>query len=263
MCTRCAFATGLAAAVSAPAVASARAGDPQQLEIAMPAMRRISDTLWLGRLTRNVYVHTTTHVLDGAGYYPANGAIVIDGNQSLLIDTGWNDADAEAIVAAWKRLPAPPIARALVTHFHGDRLGGIGALSRLGIPAFGNPLTIGLALDSGFLAPQPLHRVEKQRRHLGSIEVFYPGAGHTIDNVVAWIPSDGVLFGGCLVKATTADDLGNVADGDIAAYPETIRRVSAAYEPRHVIPGHGTVAGDSVSHTHTMAIAAAKHLATR
>jgi glyoxylase-like metal-dependent hydrolase (beta-lactamase superfamily II) len=83
--------------------------------------------------------------------------------------------------------------------------------------------------------------------------VFYPGAGHTIDNVVAWVPSDGVLFAGCLVKSITAPDLGNVADADLGAYPATIRRLADTYRPRHVIPGHGTIAGDSIAHTSALA----------
>jgi len=227
----------------------------------MPEMRRISATLWLGQLTPNVWIHTTTHVLDGVGYYPANGAIVVGGSESLLIDTGWSGTDADAILDEWERLRKPPISKALATHFHYDRTGGIGALSHRGIPTFANPLTIGLALDNGCPVPRPLHDVEKHRQRLGTVEVYYPGAGHTIDNIVAWIPSDGVLFGGCLVKSTTAPDLGNVADGDLASYPATIRRVGHTYKPRHVIPGHGTIAGDSISHTLTMAVAAAKPLA--
>lgn len=257
MCTRCVFLGGVTALMAAPALAWPRVGVPQALEIAMPEMQRVSDTLWLGQLTPNVWIHTTTHVLEGVGYYPANGAIVIDGTESLLIDTGWNDADATAILAEWGRLRKPPISRALVTHFHADRLGGIGALTKRGIPAFGNPLTIGLAIDAGHPAPRPLHEVEKHVQRLGTVEVFYPGAGHTIDNVVAWVPSDEVLFAGCLVKSITAPDLGNVADADLGAYPTTIYRLAHTYRPRHVIPGHGTIAGNPIVHTSALATTAA------
>jgi metallo-beta-lactamase class B len=249
MCTRCAFFGGLTALLTAPALAASRKGDPQALEIATPEMHRVSDTLWIGRLTPNVWIHTTTHVIDGAGYYPANGAIVIDGTESLLIDTGWNDADTTAILTEWQRRKNPPITKALVTHFHYDRLGGIPELTRRGIPAYGNPRTIGLAIDAGFKPPQPLHELEKHPRRLGNVEVFYPGAGHTRDNIVAWIPTDNVLFGGCLIKATTAPDLGNLADADVKAYPATIRTLMHKYSPTHTIPGHGTINGNSIAHT--------------
>src|SRR5271163_3596810 len=107
MCTRCVFLGGLTALMTTPALAALKNGEPQELEIAMPEMRRISTNLWLGQLTPNVWIHTTTHVLPGVGYYPANGAIVIDGKDSLLIDTGWNDADATGILAAWESLRKP------------------------------------------------------------------------------------------------------------------------------------------------------------
>jgi glyoxylase-like metal-dependent hydrolase (beta-lactamase superfamily II) len=259
VCNRCAFIGGLAAFAAVPALASAQTGDPQALEIAMPFMRRVSGTLWLGRVTPNVWIHTTTHVLDGVGYYPANGAIVVAGNEALLVDTGWNPSDARQILDAWNRMKMPPITAALVTHFHGDRLGGIDELSRRGIPAYGNPLTIGLALDNGLPPPRPLHDVEKSPRKLGPVEVRYPGAGHTLDNVVAWVPHDGVLVGGCLVKSTTAGDLGYLADADVPAWPATIRVVRGAYAPRYVIPGHGTIAGDSLTHTAALAAAANRH----
>jgi metallo-beta-lactamase class B len=256
MCTRCFFVGGLTALMTAPALASERRGAPQALEIAMPGMRRIADNAWLGQLTTNVWIHTTTHVIDGVGFYPANGAIVVNGREALLIDTGWNDRDAATILDAWNNLQKPKITKALVTHFHNDRLGGIGMLSKRGIPSFGNPITIGLAIDSGYLPPRPLHNVERHQQVINGVEVFYPGAGHTIDNIVAWIPGDNVLFGGCLVKATTARDLGNVADGNLETYASTMRRLMHTYSsPKHVIPGHGTIAGNSLLHTKTMALA--------
>ena len=94
-----------------PVTAAARTGAPQALEIALPAMRRFSDNVWLGELTPRVWIHITTEIVDGIGYYPANGAIVIDGSNALLIDTGWNDGQADAIVSAWERLRKPAISQ--------------------------------------------------------------------------------------------------------------------------------------------------------
>jgi hypothetical protein len=200
---------GAAAVVAAPAAALARTGDPKYLEIAMPRMRRIDDTVWLGQLTPNVWNFTTTKILDGdTGYYPANGAIVVQGTEALIIDAGWLPKQAVTLLDIWKAMKKPPITKALATHFHSDRVGGIPVLNERGIPVYGNPLTIGLAIDSGFAPPKPLHEVEKHPVKIGNLEVFYPGPGHTIDNIVVSIPSDGVLFGGCLVKSVTANGLG-------------------------------------------------------
>ncbi len=256
MCTRCAFIAGVAAFAGAPVLASARTGDPASLEIAMPGMQRVSDTVWLGQLTPNVWVHTFTKILDGdTGYFPANGAIVVDGAQALAIDPGWNSGQAAEILDAWKRLRKPPITRAIATHFHSDRTGGIPLLRSRGIPAFGNPLSVGLAIDNELPAPKPLHDVQKKPATLGNVEIFYPGEGHTIDNIVAWVPSDRVLFGGCLVKSTTSSNLGFVGDARIGAWPETMRALAMRYPRRlHVIPGHGTVSGDSIAHTLELAL---------
>jgi glyoxylase-like metal-dependent hydrolase (beta-lactamase superfamily II) len=250
MCTRCAFLGGLAGFAAIPAVASARTGDPQSLEIAQPSMRRVSDTLWLGRLSANVWLHSTTFVIPEVGYYPANGAIVVGEHGSLLIDTGWSDADARRILSAWEGTGQPPITRAIATHFHYDRTGGIRELARHGIPTYGNPLTIGLAIDNGLPAPQPVHHLQRQPSRIGAVELFYPGPAHTIDNIVVWIPEDRVLFGGCMLKSTTENDLGNLGDAVVSAWPASARRVAARYPNAHfIVPGHGTIAGNALSHT--------------
>jgi len=86
--------------------------------------------------------------------------------------------------------------------------------------------------------------------------VTYFGAGHTTDNVVAWLPKQGVLFGGCLIKSLDSQSLGNTTDGDLAAYPTTVRRVQTAY--RHakiVVPGHGDWGGpELIEHTLKLAV---------
>jgi glyoxylase-like metal-dependent hydrolase (beta-lactamase superfamily II) len=256
VCDRCAFVVGLAGFAALPSAAAARTGDPQALELAVPHMERISDTVRLARVTENVWIHTTTHVLDGVGYYPANGAIVRGPYGAFLIDTCWNPQQTHEVLEAWRRTSFADVTGALVTHFHGDRLGGLAALRERGIPAYAHPRTIALAGSHG-VGLRPLHGLHSGTRTLGSVEVFYPGEGHTADNVVAWIPADRVLFGGCLVKSITAPDLGYVADANIPVWPATIRRVARAYAPRHVVPGHGTIAGDPIAHTTSLADASA------
>jgi metallo-beta-lactamase class B len=81
-------------------------------------------------------------------------------------------------------------------------------------------------------------------------ELFFPGAGHSRDNVVAWFPRQQTLHGGCLVKSVTSKDLGNLADAVVKDWGDTIRHVQARYRhPNRVIPGHGTISGDSLTHT--------------
>lgn len=260
MCTRCSFIGGVTAALLTPAVVLAHSGDPRELELGMPAMRRYSDTVWLGQLTPNVWLHTTTYDISQTfggskgDWYPANGAIVVRGDHAVLIDTGWTHEQTIGILSAWEQTRQPAIRTALVTHWHHDRIIGVPELAARGIASYGNPLTIGLAIDNGYAPPKPLHDLEKKPVMHDGLEVFYPGEGHTLDNITVWIESDKVLFGGCLVKATTAPDLGFMGDGNLAAYPATIRNVMQRYQSaKIVIPGHGTISGDSLAHTLKMA----------
>lgn len=72
-----------------------------------------------------------------------------------------------------------------------------------------------------------------------------------MDNIIVWIPSEKVLFPGCLVKGVNAKGLGNTVDGDLKAYPSTIEKVLHKFpDAKIVIPGHGTVGGiELIRHT--------------
>jgi metallo-beta-lactamase class B len=258
MCTRCSFIGGVAAAAAAfvtPSFALARTGDPDSLETAIPNMKRLTDTVWLGQLSPNVWLHTVTHKLDAGEWYPANGAIVLRGDHALMIDTGWTPDQTRALLAQWHGTGKPPITKALVTHWHADRLGGIPVLNEAGIESFGNPLTIGLAIDNGYAPPKPLHDLEKKPASFEGVEVYYPGEGHTLDNIVAWIPDDDMLMAGCLIKALGSPDLGYTDDGNVATYARTVQNVRTRYaaKAKFVVPGHGGIKGDSLSHTLTLA----------
>lgn len=86
----------------------------------------------------------------------------------------------------------------------------------------------------------------------GSVELFYPESSHVPDNLFVWVPSEGVLFGGCAVRAAASNSLGGVADTNIAEWPDVIRRDRARYvQAKVVVPGHGAV-GDFSLLNHTL-----------
>ena len=75
-------------------------------------------------------------------------------------------------------------------------------------------------------------------------ELFYPGAGHTRDNLVVWIPEAKLLFGGCLIKEEGARHIGNVTDADLQGWPGAIKNLQRRYPGVElVIPGHGRPGG--------------------
>lgn len=214
--------------------------------------------LTVRRLAGRVWLHVS--VENGI---PSNGLIVeTDDGGSLLIDTAWDDDQTGRLVEWARTTLGKPIRRAVPTHFHEDRLGGIDTLRKLGIPMAGLDLTRTLAQARG---KQPLPDVyltaaQGARADAEGIEVFYPGPGHSRDNVVVWLPRERVLFGGCLLKAAATRDMGNVADADIPAWPATVARVMERYPSAAVVvPGHGAPGGfDVLTHTRALVTAAGR-----
>lgn len=210
-----------------------------------PETWQVTDDLRVTALRPGVWVHTTWRVLDGGGRFPSNGLLVRDSDGLLLIDTAWGEAPTEALLVWAEATLGRPVTRAVVTHWHDDRVGGAAVLAARGISFSALPVTRRFAAEAGLPEPDalPVGAVGGAAT-VGPVEVFYPGPGHTEDNAVVWLPEQRVLFGGCAVKSAAAGGLGYVADADLDAWPEAIRRVQARYaEADLVVPGHGRPGG--------------------
>lgn len=235
-------------------------GLPQALELGAPKMTRLDKTVWVARIAPGLWLHSTTQLIAAGFYYPANGLILERPGGSLMIDTGYSPEQAEVLLDWSGRSLASPIALAVATHFHNDRTGGIPGLAKHGVRTLAYPLTCELARAAGQPVSKPIEGWTGGAHRLGpDCELFFPGAGHTRDNVVAWLPRQRMLFGGCLIKSITSNGMGNTADAVMADYAATVRKVCARYpKAKSVIPGHGTIAGDPVGWTlHLLAQAGA------
>ncbi|MBI5384163.1 MAG: subclass B1 metallo-beta-lactamase [Verrucomicrobia bacterium] len=217
----------------------------------------VTPDLQITRLADGVWLHTSWQVLPGGTRYPSNGLLVREGDALNLIDTAWGQKPTRDLLAWVARELKLPVSRAILTHAHDDRMGGASVLVERGIPACSHPLTGALAAKQGW--PQPMSlatlRAAGAATNVGAVEVFYPGAAHTVDNLLVWIPRAKILFGGCAVKEEKSRTLGNIADADVAAWPEAIRRVQNRYagEGLTVVPGHGDVGGPELLR-HTLAL---------
>ena len=58
---------------------------------------------------------------------------------------------------------------------------------------------------------------------------FYPGPGHTSDNITVGIDGTDIAFGGCLIKDSKAKSLGNLGDADTEHYAASARAFGAAF----------------------------------
>ena len=69
--------------------------------------------------------------------------------------------------------------------------------------------------------------------NFGPLKVFYPGPGHTSDNITVGIDGTDIAFGGCLIKDSKAKSLGNLGDADTEHYAASARAFGAAFPGQH------------------------------
>ncbi len=212
--------------------------------------------LQVEQLRPGVWMHTSYNTFNGV-LYPSNGLIVREGDHLVLLDSAWGaDATEELLVWIDEEIGLP-VDRALSTHFHDDRTGGVEVLEAAGIPVWSHPMTQRLSAEEGNpVPPHALSGIEApgSTADFGTLEVLYPGGGHARDNIMVWLPGPKILYGGCAVRELATDHLGNTADADLAYWPQAIRHAQARYpDAEMVIPGHGAPGGpELLEHMHEL-----------
>ncbi len=205
-------------------------------------------------LIDNVYQYVSYHQIEPWGLVGASGLLVKDGSDIYMIDTPWTEQDTKELIK-WIDTQGLHLKAAVATHFHQDASGGIKVLNQLNIPTYATQLTNQLMVDAGREATN--HQIDNEVFQLlkDRIEVFYPGAGHSQDNIVVWLPKADMLFGGCLVRSLAAKTMGNTADASINDWADTIEHILQRYSNiEQVIPGHGKVGSSELLH-HTKSLA--------
>ena len=140
------------------------------------------------RLDDRVYVHTTYGVYQN-NPVPANGLIINTSDGVVLVDTGWDTKDNTANTRQLLQWVADslhqPVRLCIVTHAHEDRVGGISELRKAGVRVIGTPLTAQKSLKLGYEAPDGILPADTTFT-IGGIPIrcFFPGEGHTSDNIV-------------------------------------------------------------------------------
>ena len=218
----------------------------------------ISDKLELIKISANAYVHVSYSYLPSYGRVASNGLVFINNKEAFLFDTPMTDSLTMDLVSFIKDSMKLKIAGFVPNHWHADCMGGLGYLKDQKIESFANQMTVDFARsknlpvpDHGFTDSIEIHFGNKQ------IKCYYFGAAHSLDNIVVWIPSEKILFPGCMVKSLDSNNLGNTADGDLIAYPKTIDALIRKFsKARIVVPGHGQFGGmELLTHTKELAVA--------
>ncbi|QIP11659.1 subclass B1 metallo-beta-lactamase [Spirosoma aureum] len=187
----------------------------------------------------SIYVHTSYMLYSGQPF-PSNGLVIETKKGVVLVDTPWDTLQTRQLLDWISTNLKRPVLLAIITHAHDDRLAGTELLRRQGTRVICTPLTARLAKAKNHPVPDAI-LPNDTTLYIGGvrIETYFPGPGHSPDNIVVWLPKQKLLFGGCLVKSVEASGLGNIADADLSEWPATIRRVHERFPKIDLlVPGH-------------------------
>jgi metallo-beta-lactamase class B len=199
-----------------------------------------SENLKVEKLTENTFRHISYLTTEDFGKVSCNGMIVMDGNEALIVDTPANDHDAKELIDWIESTLKCKVIGIVVTHFHADCLGGLNEFHARHIPSYASLKTIELSKSDSTRTPQTGFEKDLELKVGDKIVInAFLGEGHTRDNIVSYVPSEKVLFGGCLIKALGANK-GYLEDANIHEWSNTVKAVKARYkDAKVIIPGHG------------------------
>lgn len=202
-------------------------------------------------LSENFYIHTSFKLL-GKDTFPSNGLFVVTENSVLLFDTPWTEEQTKELIDSIQIIFKKQIRFCLVSHFHDDRTGGLDVLKNIHVKTYSSKATKVLCIKNNekyadyTFVNDSLFSVDSLY-----FETYFPGEGHTEDNLVVWFPESKILYGGCIVKSLESKSLGNLKDANLNQWPLAIENILNKYpEIKYVIPGHYAW-GDRKLLTHT------------
>jgi metallo-beta-lactamase class B len=216
---------------------------------------RVSSDLQIIKLSEHAFVHVSYVSMLGYGRVAANGMIITAGRKAFLFDTPWNDSLTEELVTFMEEQMRLKVRGFIPNHWHEDCMGGLGYLKNRKIRSYANEMTVNIAREKGLPVPDRGFRDSLTLKIGGKqIHCYFPGAAHSMDNIVVWVPSEKILFPGCICKSIDSRNLGNTADGDLSEYPMTVERIIRKFDSAvTVIPGHGSYGGQELL-MHTMSL---------
>jgi metallo-beta-lactamase class B len=201
----------------------------------------ITDDIRLLHLQDSVFMHTTWVNFKDYGRVGSNGMLVIKNGQALMVDTPMKEEPTMQLFNYLEDSLKVQMTTHVAGHYHADCVGGLDYLKTRGVQSFANEITIQKCKETGMPVPHtPFTDSLHFTFHGIDIHCHYFGGGHTVDNIVVYLPKQRILFGGCLIKSLSARDIGASTESVLNEWDNTVKRIQDAYpDELTVIPGHG------------------------
>ena len=195
--------------------------------------------LKISHLTGDFYIYTTYNRYEGS-QIPANGMYLLTNNSVVLFDTPWDTTQFQQLLDSIKLRHNKNVTMCIATHWHSDRTEGLEYYRNNGIKTYTTSLTDELSKKNNKKRAEYL--IEKDTIFNAgqyTFETYYPGQGHTADNIVIWFEKEKILYGVCLIKGADAENLGYLGDANVTAYHSTLKKVQQKCpNPKFIIISH-------------------------
>jgi metallo-beta-lactamase class B len=195
--------------------------------------------LKISPLTGDFYIYTTYNTYRESRV-PANGMYLVTNDGVVMFDTPWDTTQFQALLDSIKLKHNKSVIMCFATHWHSDKTAGLEYYRQQGIKTYTTVLTDELSKRNNkkraefLMANDTVFRVGQFY-----FETYYPGQGHTVDNIVIWFKKEKILYGACLIKGADDEDLGNLEDGNISEYASTLKKVQKkCRNPKFIIIAH-------------------------
>ena len=190
----------------------------------------------------------------------SNAAFVVTDDGVVVIDALGSPTLADELIAEIRRVTAQPIRFAIVTHFHADHIYGLQSLKAAGASIVAHPA--GREYLNSDTARQKMQAsreelfpwIDEQTQLLGAdrwldeeesalrvgsteFRIRHVGPAHTPEDLVVFLPRQGILFSGDLAFRGRVPFVGQADSRQwIASLSQLIE-----FRARIVVPGHGPV----------------------
>lgn len=190
-------------------------------------------------LTTNFYIYSTYSTYEG-NKIPAHGMYVLTDAGAVVFDTPWDTTQFQPLLDSIKLKHGKEVVACIATHWHSDRTEGLAYYKSKGIKTYTTKLTDSFSVLNDKKRAEFLTTKDTLFKFgQFAFELYYPGEGHTADNVIAWFAKEKILYGGCLIKGADAESLGYLGDANVQEYETTLKRVKKKCpKPRFIIVSH-------------------------